>query len=368
MNNGVESGVFPGGVVVVGTADSILLKRGFGYLTWTPGVQPDPDRTLYDLASLTKVVATTSSILTLVQDGLLALDTPLVRYVRDFLGEGKEAVTLRRVLEHRSGLRAFLPLNTLASDPTEARRLVVSEKLRWPVGTRVVYSDLNGMLAGWAVEGASGEPLDEVARRRVFQPLGMTETQYGVRRSAVDRAAPINLWRGHPIVGVVHDQNAERLGGVSGHAGLYSTGADVARLSQWYLRRGKTETGVALVSADLVEEFTTRGEGNRALGWEMKDTTSTDNAGELFSNAAFGHTGFTGTSVWIDPEKDVFVVLLTNRVMAPRHPRPITALKRIRGSVADAAVELRRRACRINLMVSAGNDNSGNSAVAQACR
>lgn len=352
VRSGVLDGVYPSAVVVVGTSDSVLLKRGIGSMTWEPGNPPDPDSTLYDLASLTKVVATASGLLVLVDQGAISLDAPLATYVPDFRGRDKERVTVRHVLTHRSGLRAFLPLHTSTTDATSARHRVVTEELRWPVGSRVEYSDLNSMLAGWAIEQASGQRLSDFVRDAVFDPLGMTRTQYGVPVEDRRWAAPINLWRGHPISGVVHDQNAERFGGVSGHAGVYSTGMDVARLSQWYLRRGRTAEGIQLVSGSVMDEFTTRGDRNRALGWEMKDPSSADNSGELLAARSFGHTGFTGTSVWIDPSQDVFVVLLTNRVMAPRHPRSIAALKGIRGQVADAAVRLRWYACRIEQMVS----------------
>ena len=156
---------------------------------------------------------------------------------------------------------------------------------------------------------------------------------------------PVGLWRGHAIAGEVHDQNAARLDGVSGHAGLYATGTDMARIAQFMLRRGTTDDGTVLVRPGVVDRFTRRGPENRALGWEMRDTTSTDNSGSRMSARAYGHTGYTGTSLWIDPERGLFVVLLTNRVFAPRTPRSITQLKTVRGAVADGAVELAER-CR----------------------
>jgi CubicO group peptidase (beta-lactamase class C family) len=155
---------------------------------------------------------------------------------------------------------------------------------------------------------------------------------------------PVGLWRGHPIAGEVHDQNAARLGGVSGHAGLYATGHDLARFAQFMLRRGTEPDGSPLVRPGAVDRFTARGPGNRALGWETRDTVARGSAGDLLSPAAYGHTGYTGTSIWIDPTRDVFVILLTNRVFAPRHRRSISALREIRANVADAAVRL-RQAC-----------------------
>jgi CubicO group peptidase (beta-lactamase class C family) len=156
---------------------------------------------------------------------------------------------------------------------------------------------------------------------------------------------PVGLWRGHAIAGEVHDQNAARLDGVAGHAGLYATGREVGRLAQFMLRRGVTADGATLVRAGVVDAFIRRGPGNRAIGWEMRDTTATDNTGQWMSAATYGHTGYTGTSVWIDPERDLFVVLLTNRVFAPRTSRSISELKRVRAAVADVAVLL-VEACR----------------------
>lgn len=338
---GITEGVYPGAVAIVGTSDRILLARGYGHYTWNPASRvPDPDSTLFDVASLTKVVATTTAIMLLADRGQLALQTPVQRYLPGFVGEGKEQVTVRLLLEHRSGLRAGLRLDTLARNAAEARALVLAEPLRFPPATRVVYSDLNAMLLGWIVESVTGESLDVFVAREVFGPLHMTSSGFRPPRSRAVNVMPVGLWRGHAIAGEVHDQNAARLDGVAGHAGLYVTGSDLGRFAQFMLQRGTLSDGEVLVRAGVVDAFTRRGPGNRALGWEARDTTATDNSGRYMSAATFGHTGFTGTSLWIDPERDLFVVLLTNRVFAPRTNRSITLLKSVRGEVADAAVEL----------------------------
>ncbi len=358
VRSGVTGGIYPSAVVVIGTADTVLLSRGYGHLTWAASAAiPSPDSTLYDLASLSKVVATTPAIMRLVDRGLVDLDRPVGAYLADFRGEGKEDVTVRHLLGHQSGLRAFLPLNTRAESAAEARHLVVSEPLRWRPGSRVEYSDLNAMLLGWIVESASGMPLDSFVQREVTGPLRMVNSRYKLPRSERGRAAPINVWRGHPIAGVVHDQNAERLGGVAGHAGLYSTGSDLARYAQMYLSGGLTPDSSVFVREATSEEFTRRGRGNRALGWEMNDTTSTDNTGSQLSASAFGHGGYTGTSIWIDPELGLFVVLLTNRVYNPRTGRSITKLKRVRAGLGDAAVRLKNRSCR--MLAIAGREKPG---------
>jgi CubicO group peptidase (beta-lactamase class C family) len=343
---GITAGAYPGAVVVIGTRDTVLYARGYGHFTWNPrSAVPDPGRSMFDLASLTKVVATTTAAMLLADRGTLALQRPVADFLPEFAGAGKEQVTVRHLLEHRSGLPAFIRLDTLARNPADARHLVLTEPLKWRPGTRVEYSDLNAMLMGWVVEAVTRTPLDSFVTAQVFRPLGMTSTMYRPPRTSRPRIVPVGLWRGHAIAGDVHDQNAAALGGVSGHAGLYATGLDLARFAQFLLRGGITADGTQLVRRGAVDAFTRRGPGNRALGWEMRDTTTRDNTGALLSGAAFGHTGFTGTSLWIDPERDLFVIVLTNRVFAPRSRRSITELKRVRGAVADAAALL-REACR----------------------
>jgi CubicO group peptidase (beta-lactamase class C family) len=343
---GIETGVYPGAVVVIGTRDTILMARGYGHFTWNrQSPVPHPDSSLYDLASVSKVVATTTAAMLLADRGRLVLARPVTDYLPQFGGEGKAGVTVRHLLEHRSGMRAFLRLDTLARDSAAARLIVLAEPLRWPPGGRVEYSDLNAMLLAWVIEGIVGQPLDAFVTREILLPLGMTQSRYRPPRALRSRIVPVGLWRGHAIAGEIHDQNAARLGGVSGHAGLYSTGADLARFAGFMLRQGALPGGTRLVRPGAVHRFTARGPGNRALGWEMRDTLERGSAGEVLSAAAYGHTGYTGTSLWIDPQGDVFVILLTNRVFAPRHRRSIRALREIRGDVADAAALLRER-CR----------------------
>jgi CubicO group peptidase (beta-lactamase class C family) len=343
ISAGIREGVFPGAVVVIGTRDSILLSRGFGHFNWSAkSPVPDPDSTLYDLASLTKVVATTPSIMLLVEKGQVQLDRPVQYYLPEFSGEGKEEIQVWNLLAHNSGMRAFLRLDTLAHDPATARDIVLREPLRWNPNTRVEYSDLNAMLLGWIIEKVSGMPLDRFATANVFTPLGMSQTMFSPPRAVFRRTAPSNLWHGASISGQVNDQNAARLGGVSGHAGLFSTGHDIARYAQLYLKDGQLSANQHLFLPATVQRFTRRSAKNRALGWESRDTTETVNSGTLMSPDAFGHTGFTGTSVWIDPVQGVFVVILTNRVYAPRAKKPISRLKEIRGEVADAAVMMAR--------------------------
>lgn len=344
VQEGIDAGVYPGAVVVVGRHDTVLHARGYGHFTWSrTSAVPDPDSTLWDLASLTKVVATTPAVMRLVEWGKLDLDRPAGQYLPDFAGEGKDAVTVRHLLAHTSGLRAWLDLPKETGDAAAARRRVVEEPLRWRPGARVEYSDLNAILLGWIVEAASGLALDRFVAEQVYQPLGLEDTGFKPPRSAWRRTVPVGLWRGTAVAGTVHDQNAALLGGVAGHAGLFSTGRDLARYAQALLNARRGANCPRFFRQGMVELFTRRAVGNRALGWELRDTTTADNTGVRLTAAAFGHTGFTGTSMWIDPAQDLFVIVLTNRVFAPRTRRSVTRLREVRARVADAAVGLAER-------------------------
>ena len=342
--DGIHRGAYPGATLVIGRRDTILFAKGYGRLTWSArSAVPDPDSTLWDLASITKVVATTTSLMLLVERGRVSLDAPVVRYVPEFNGRGTAAVTVRHLLTHTSGLRAWLPLNRLAGDSAAAMRIVFDQTPQVPPGTRMEYSDFNAILLGEIVRRTAGVPLDVFAAREIFAPLGLEQMMFRPPRRLVPRIAPTGMWRGHPVAGVVNDQNAVRLGGVAGHAGLFGTAADLARFAQFMLREGAGPSGPRLLKAATVRAFTAiavparRGTSARTLGWEAVPTGETvSSAGTLFGVRSYGHTGWTGTSLWIDPDRGVFVLLLTNRAYAPRG-RSFTTLKEVRGRVADAA-------------------------------
>jgi CubicO group peptidase (beta-lactamase class C family) len=346
---GIRLGGYPGAVLAVGSADSVLYIKGYGRLTWSPvSASTDPDSTLYDLASLTKVVATTTAVMLLVDRGRVELDAPVARYLPGFAGAGTAAITVRHLLTHTSGLRADLPLAAIrgARSAAELLRLFYAETPRVAPGTRVLYSDVNAVLLGEIVRRASGETLDAFVTREVFRPLGMTETRYRPSRGVLGRTAPTGSWRGRPVAGLVNDPSAAKLGGVSGNAGVFSTARDVARFAQFVLRGGIAPDGRRLVRAETIRAFTTRsayfgpGTEARALGWQAVPTGErVSSAGTRFGPRSVGHTGWTGTSLWIDPDRDVFVVLLTNRAFAPRSREPFTVVKGIRGRLADAAAE-----------------------------
>jgi CubicO group peptidase (beta-lactamase class C family) len=349
VEDGIRRGAFPGAVLVVGRRDTVLFAKGYGRFTWSSTApRPDPDSTIWDIASLTKVVGTTTALMILVERGAVRLDAPVVSYLPEFNGSGTAPITVRQLLTHTSGLRPTLPLARDARDAGEALRLVLATTPTAPPGSRVIYSDLNAILLGEIVRrrAGAGETLQGFVTREVLQPLGMQQTMYLPARSLRPRIVPTNLWRGHPIAGEVNDPSAHKLGGVAGHAGLFGTGADLARFARFILARGVAPDAHRrrLIRAETVDAFTKLavpargGASARGLGWQALPTDETvSSAGTLFGPRSFGHTGWTGTSLWIDPDRDLFVILLTNRAFAPRSRTSFTILKQVRAAVADAA-------------------------------
>jgi CubicO group peptidase (beta-lactamase class C family) len=349
VRSGITKGVYPGAVVVVGRADRVLLARGYGRFTWQPDSPvPDPDGTLWDIASLTKVVSTTSSIMILVDEGRLDLDAPVARYLPRFQGDRKDQVTVRMLLNHTSGMRSYVQFFKLAEDRDEAIDLLYQEPLQRAPGAKPVYSDLNAMLLGLVVEEVSGESLDQFALREVFRPVSMDHTRYSLPRAQRELAAPTGRWRGHPVGGVVNDQNAVILGGVAGHAGVFSTGTDLARYATWWLKHGDVDSGPVVEPATM-QAFLSRtpSSGSRLLGWDTRDPEYPPPSvfGDLLSRSAYGHTGWTGTELWIDPERDLFLVFLTNRSYAPKVSHSISALRRVRAELSEAVVRAVPGAC-----------------------
>jgi CubicO group peptidase (beta-lactamase class C family) len=337
----VRRGAFPGAALVVGRGEKVIERKGIGR-TAAGGGAVDPDSTLYDLASLTKVVATTTAVMLLVEDGLMELDAPVSRYLPEWrsaaptgpnAGAARERVTIRHLLAHTSGLPAGAGVG---GTPDEALRRLLSTPLRWQPGERVVYSDL-GPIALWAAaDRVADEPLEELLERRVFAPLGMTSTRFRPELPC-EQCAPTA-----PTVpqGRVHDPTARRLGGVAGNAGLFSTASDLGRFAAM-LANGGELGGVRILREETIREFTRRQprSATRALGW---DTPSRQGgaAGSRISPRAFGHTGFTGTSLWIDPDRGTWTILLANRTYQPRGPNRMQALRRTVHDHVSAAVDV----------------------------
>jgi len=337
VERGIAAGGYPGASVVVGRRGAAVLERGFGRLSWESESSPViAERTIYDLASLTKVVGTTTAVMILFDEGKIHLDDPVSRYVPEFSGGDKDLVTVRMLLEHRSGLPAGRDLWRTAHSPAEAREQVISTSLVYKPGDRYIYSDLGADMLGFVVEAASGQPLDQFLASRVWAPLGMTDTFFRPADSVRSRVAPteVDPPRGYPLQGEVHDENAYALGGVAGHAGLFSTASDLSVFAQMMLNGGEYG-GTRIVADSTVALFTKRAAGSRALGWDTCDGDGS--CGKYLSSRAYGHTGYTGTSLWIDPDHDIFVVLLTNRVHEARAKRPAKVIADVRADLSDAA-------------------------------
>jgi CubicO group peptidase (beta-lactamase class C family) len=354
LDSSVERHAFPGAVVAVGRRDTVLFLHAVGRMDYEGGAPITP-RTVYDLASLTKVVGLTTAAMMLVDEGKLDLDAPVTRYVPAFAAGG-DSVTVRHLLTHSSGLPAWRPFFQQVHARSAMFALVNAEPLEAAPGTRMAYSDLGAMLLTEIVERQTGQRLDRFLAARLFRPLGMRDTRFLPPRSWLGRIAPTEVdttWRHRLVRGEVHDENAASMGGVSGHAGLFSTAPDLARFVQFLMRGGRTgapgrgrtgapghrgtdEAGLQLVRPETIALFTRvdrPGFSSRALGWDTPSERSS--AGSRLSARAFGHTGFTGTSIWVDPEQDLFVILLTNRVNPTRDN---DLIRDVRRQVADLAV------------------------------
>ena len=334
---GIQAGGYPGAAVVVGRKGAVVWERGFGRLDWTVESEAvSPTESVYDLASLTKVVGTTTALMILYDQGKIHLDDPVSKYIPEFSGGDKDLVTLRLLLEHRSGLPAGRDLWRIAHTPEEAREAVIQTPLAYHPDQYYEYSDLGADMLGFVVEAASGQRLDQFLAEHVWEPLGMEDTFFKPADSLRSRIAPteVNPPRGYPLRGEVHDENAFALGGIAGHAGLFSSASDLAVFAQMMLNGGQYG-GTRLIADSTVSLFTTRAARTRALGW---DTCAGDGScGKYLSERAYGHTGFTGTSLWIDPDRDMFVILLTNRVHAARARRPAKVIADVRADLSDAA-------------------------------
>ncbi len=324
IDSAVRVGAAPGAVVAV----SIRGGR-FYHQAGQLGVDyPAPvDRnTVYDLASLTKVVALTTVAMMAVDEGRVRLDDPVAKYLPEFTGRWKDLVTVRHLLTHSSGLPAHRPLWQDAANPAAAPALVIATPLDTFPGARMVYSDLGAITATLLLERVYGEPIDRLFSERIAKPLHLESTRFQPPASWQKRIAPTERdpWRGRLVHGEVHDENAAFLGGVSGHAGLFSTAADLLVFGEWLLRERNGAPGRRpdnpSISSEVAREFTSRQEvvpgSSRALGWDTPSNGSS--AGSRLSRWSFGHTGFTGTSIWIDPTRELVIVVLSNRVNPTR--------------------------------------------------
>ncbi len=340
----------PGAVVLAGRGNQILYKRAFGNRSVAPSIEPMTVDTIFDLASLTKVVATTTAVMLLVEDGRLRLTDRVADHVPGFERYGKDRITIRHLLTHASGLRPDLDLEDPFDGAAEAIRRAIEEVPVAAPNERVIYSDINFFLLGHVVERVTHEPLPTFLGARVFGPLGMRDTTFLPPLSLRSRIAPTQsceplAWpcdtpAATMLRGIVHDPTARRMGGYAGHAGLFGTADDLATFARMLLNGGKWN-GRRVLSPLSVVKMSRRATPDsmmpvRGLGWDI-DSPFSSNRGELFPVGSFGHTGFTGTSMWIDPVTRTFVIFLSNRVH-PDGKGDVTPLRARVATVVASAI------------------------------
>jgi len=333
----VEDHQIPGAVLIVGHHGKVVYRHSYGSRSLEPVLERMTLDTIFDMASLTKPLITATAVMQLYEQGMLSPNDPVSLYLPDFSANGKQDITIRQLLTHYSGLPPDLSLTDPWEGKQEAYTRAFAVKPIHPPGVQFVYSDINFIVLGALVEKISGLTLDQYARRFIIAPLGLTHTSYLPPASWIPKIAPTQYDLGGMLRGVVHDPTSRRMGGVAGHAGLFSTADDMAVYAQNLLDRLAGCPSHFPLSRIVLQKMTApqqpaTGTALRGFGWDI-DSPYSSNRGTLFPVGSFGHTGFTGTSLWIDPASDSYVVLLTNSVH-PNGPKSITAL---RAKVADAA-------------------------------
>ena len=316
----IRAGRIPGAVIIVGNRDKKIFRQAFGYRSTRPKKLPMRVNTVFDLASLTKVIATTTAVMKLVEDGKLSIQDPVSEYWPEFGSNGKEEITVRNLLTHYSGMRPDLPLGNGWSGYKTAVEMILDEKPLYAPGTRYIYSDINFEILGELVRRISDKPLDEYCSENIFKPLGMKHTFFKPAVSLKKSIAPTQYRHGRKgeiLCGEVHDPAARRMGGVAGHAGLFSTADDLSLFARMLLDGGKIN-GVRILKSSTIEMMTTPQSPPdhtplRGLGWDIAAPFAS-NRDELDPEGSYGHKGYTGTFIWIDPVSHSYVIILTNRV------------------------------------------------------
>jgi len=334
----VAAGHIPGAVVLVGAQGRVIYRQAFGARMLQPARAEMTADTIFDLASLTKVIATTTAVMQLVDVGKLKLDAPVAKYWPSFAAHGKASITIEQLLTHSSGLRADLDLRESWSGPLSARLRVEAEQPQHAPGSKFLYSDVNFVALGELVERVTGQSLEFYTAQHIFRPLGMKDTGFLPTHALRPRIAPADIENGSLRWGEVQDPTAHRMGGVAGHAGLFSTADDLALFAQMLLNGG-TLNGTRVLSAKAVERMTAShylpGNVLRGLGW---DISSPYGGGEdtAFGNGSYGHTGYSGTSLWIDPKRGLYLIILTSRLY-PDGKGDVKALRRNIAQLVAAA-------------------------------
>ena len=341
VNDAIAQKRLPGAVLLVGHDGQVVYEKAYGRRAEVPAPEAMTTDTIFDLASLTKVVATTSSLMKLFEQGKFRLNDKVTDYIPEFQG-GKSDITIRNLLTHFSGLKPDVPLEPVWSGYDTGIKLATTDPPAGPPTARFVYSDINFELLGEIVHRISGQSLADYARQNIFLPIGMKETMFQPPASLIPRIAPTERVNktGPPLRGVVHDPTARYMGGVAGHAGLFSTAADLSRFAQMMINGGELD-GVRILSPLTIQKFTEPQSPPdqpilRGLGWDI-DSQYSANRGELFPIGSYGHTGFTGTSLWIDPSTKSYVILLANAVHPNGRP-PVTPLRAKVATIAAAGL------------------------------
>ena len=337
IESAIKAGLIPGAVLLVGHEGKIVYRKAYGERALLPKREPMTVDTIFDAASLTKVIATTPSVMKLFEQGKIRLNDPVTKYLPEFQG-GHSDITIRNLMTHFSGLRPDLDLEPPWSGYETGIQRALIDKPAGPPGVRFVYSDINFVLMGEIVRRLSGKTLPEFARENVFDPLGMQETMFLPPSALRPRIAPTELDKTtrQPLRGVVHDDTSRYMGGVAGHAGLFTIADDLAKFAQMMIDGGEAN-GTRIFSPLTIQKFTSPQSPAdqpiiRGLGWDI-DSPFSSNRGELFPIGSYGHTGFTGTSIWIDPLSRSYVILLANSV----HPHRGKSLTSLRGRIATIA-------------------------------
>ena len=337
IDEAIRAGQIPGAVVVVGHQGQVIFQKAYGNRALVPQPEAMTLDTIFDVASLTKVVATTSAIAKLVEEGKVRLNERVTHYIPEFQA-GKSEITVKNLLTHFSGMRPDVDLEPMWTGYETGIRLAAVDRPIGPPNARFVYSDINFVLLGEIVQRTSGKTLAEYVGQKVFRPLGMTDTMFQPPEQLNARIAPTEIGKGTqtPFRGMVHDPTARFMGGIAGHAGLFSTAADLSKFAEMMLGLGRRKN-VRIFSPLTIRKFTSpQGPADqpilRGLGWDI-DSPFSGNRGDLFPVGSFGHTGFTGTSMWMDPLTDSYIILLSNSV----HPHLKAAITPLRGKVASVA-------------------------------
>jgi uncharacterized protein YbbC (DUF1343 family)/CubicO group peptidase (beta-lactamase class C family) len=330
IQQAIADGNIPGAVLIVGHNGKVIYRKAYGSRALEPKREPMTLDTVFDLASLTKVIATTTAVMQLVEQGKVRLNDPVAKYLPDFAQNGKDDVTVRQLLTHYSGLAPDIDLKTPWEGKDTAYRMSFAETLQNPPGSAFVYSDTNFIVLGALVEKVSGESLDQYATQHIFAPLRMLHTRFLPPASWKPKIAPTEYDENeHMLRGVVHDPRARRMGGVAGHAGLFSTADDLSRFAQALLNGGGGILAPLTVEKMTTPETPPAAPLLRGFGWDI-DSPFSSNRGDLLPVGSFGHTGWTGTSMWIDPTTQTYIILLTNAV----HPRGKGTAIALRSKVA----------------------------------